>query len=102
MPKLFSIDVPIYVTAYIKAETAEEALNLAKAELCDRGIEFSNRYQGLDDNLCMDGRPYECLFENDEEIALSPAVTFSKMPAELGIAMIEEVEVEEEETTDGA
>jgi hypothetical protein len=94
MTKLFSIDVPIFATAYIKADTAEDALNLANAELRDRGIEFSNRYQQLDDNICMDGAPFESLFDNDEEIALSPAMSFSD--GKLGIAQIEEVEVEAE------
>jgi hypothetical protein len=107
MTKLFSIDVPIFATAYIKADTAEDALNLANAELRDRGIEFSNRYQQLDDNICMDGAPFESLFDNDEEIALSPAMSFSD--GKLGIAQIDgcrevevelEAEAEEESWTD--
>lgn len=99
--KLFSTDIMICATAYIKAESEEEALKIAQAELKDRGIEFSNRYQGLDDNLCIDGRPYECLLDNDEEVALSPAMTihgpWHSTTVVGGTHTLDEVEVEEED-----
>ena len=95
MARLFSIDVPLFATAYIRAENEREALNIANAELRGRGIEFSNRYQSIDDNLCIDGAPFDRVMENDEEIALSPAMTLGD--GKFGIAMIEEVDLEDEE-----
>lgn len=76
--KLFRIDIPLYATAYIKAENEEWALAIADFHLtANASIEFSGRYRSLEDNICMDGRSFECLLDNDEDIALSPAMSFS-------------------------
>lgn len=76
--KLYGIDVDINATAYIKAETREEALAIARRDLTNTGLELSSRHWSLGDNLCVDGRSYECLLENEEDIALSPAMSINE------------------------
>jgi hypothetical protein len=76
MPKkLFALDVRIVATAYIKADTREQALAIANRDLVGQGLEVSSRRQFLGENVCFDGRAYECLADNEEDIALSPAMT---------------------------
>lgn len=89
--RLFKLDVPIWATAYIKANSAEEALNIANAEMIETGIELSDRHQSVSEAICIDGRPYACLKDNEEDIALSPAMSFDTN--RYGIAMIEEVDL---------
>lgn len=75
MSKLFSIDVKIYGTAYIQADTAEEALEKIKA-FNHTGIQFSDRRQDIgefaDRELIMTG---ECYSPDMPEISLSPVMT---------------------------
>lgn len=76
---IYSLDVKVGATAYIKADTPEQALELAKQHMTYTGIQFSDRHQNLDEAgdpvICMDGRPYPALAENEEVIALSPVMT---------------------------
>lgn len=72
--QVYSIDIKICATAYIVAESLEEAQDLAN-DLEDKGIELSSRYQPIGDDMCIDGSSYEALAENDERVALSPAMT---------------------------
>jgi hypothetical protein len=95
MRKMYSIEVPICATAYIKAHSPQEALAIANNELADTGVEFSNGYQSIGEAVCMDGRPYSCLFDNEEDVALSPAVTFTAKGFD--IFDIDTVEIEEQE-----
>lgn len=76
---VYSIDILIGGTAYIKAESEEEALSIAKSNMDLVGIEFSDRYQPIGDNICMDGRSFQNLIDHDEEIALSPVMTIHKV-----------------------
>ena len=64
MSKIYSIDVRIYGTAYIRAESPEAALVKAK-ELADTGI-------GLEGDEVAD-----CMLDDPEmpEVSLSPAAT---------------------------
>lgn len=75
--KLFSLDIPLVATAYIKADSAEQALKLANEWMTETGIEFSSRHQNIGEQLCIDGCPYACLARNDEAIALSPAMSLN-------------------------
>jgi hypothetical protein len=71
---VYSIDVRIVATAYIKAESEAEALEIIRG-VKDTGLEFSSRHQSIDDDICVDGGDYRSLYDNDESIALSPAMT---------------------------
>lgn len=72
--KLFSIEINVVATAYIRADTAEEAAELARKHLVDTGIILSSRHQPCGENICIDGRSYEDTIKNEEPIALSPAM----------------------------
>jgi hypothetical protein len=88
---VYSIDVPIVATAYIVAESPEAALEIANRDLADTGIHFSDGYQPLGDNLCIDGCTYDLLLDNDEEIALSPAMSLNEKSYSLDdIDLVEE------------
>ena len=92
---VYSIDIPLVATAYIKANSPEEALDIANAELTDRGLEFSNRYQPIGEAVCMDGGSFEGLLDNEEDIALSPAVSLNASKYCLrDIDLAEELEVD--------
>lgn len=75
MTQLFSLDVRIYGTAYIKADTPEQALEKA-AELKWKGIQFSDRRQEIsefaDFEIVMTGERYG---PDLPEITLSPVMT---------------------------
>lgn len=75
---VFRIDIPVYATAYITAESADEALKIANSDLTETSVEFSDRHQSLGDSICMDGRPFTCLIDNDERIALSPIMSLNR------------------------
>lgn len=87
MTKLYSTTVTIYATAYILADSPEEALEKAAA-ITDTGIEFSNRRQDIgDDGLCISGESYSA---DMPEISLSPAMTIG--PVDTDPAALDEVE----------
>lgn len=96
--KIFSIDVRIVATAYIKADSEEEALALARG-MRGGGIEISSRHQAAGDNICFDGGAYSGLADNDEDIALSPAMTIAALCGEEdgtdGVSFVEEIEDKE-------
>jgi hypothetical protein len=48
---LYSIDVRVYATAYIKAESKEEAERIAKEKLCNVGLEFPDTLDWMDPPL---------------------------------------------------
>jgi hypothetical protein len=98
--KLFATELMICATAYIRAETPAQALTIAQRDLADQGLEFCNRWQGIDANICMDGRPFEVLLDNDEDIALSPAVTV--VTKQFRLNRIEEAHDFEEDNDDAA
>lgn len=75
--KLYQLNVNIVGTAYIKAESEEQALEIANRDLRDVGLEFSDRHQPIGDNICIDGCPFEGLVDNDEDIAFSPAFSIN-------------------------
>ena len=88
---IYSIDVQIVGTAYIKAESEEEALKIANS-LPNEFLEFSNGHQCIGDDICMDGGSYQGLADNDEPVALSPAMTITGVFNGEGIELVEELE----------
>jgi hypothetical protein len=94
---VYSINIPIVATAYIVAENGGEALAIANRYLTDTGIHFSDRYQELDANICIDGGSYDSLLENEQEIALSPAMSLNeKYYSSEEIELVEELEEDED------
>ncbi len=71
MTKLYSADIVINATAYIMAESAEEAVEKLSS-IHDDGIEFSSRRQTISDGIEMTGERYG---PDMPEISLSPAMT---------------------------
>jgi hypothetical protein len=69
--KCFSVDVRIIATAYILAETEEEAQKKAHA-LINESLEFSSRRQLIGDDVWMTGETYN---RDMPEVSLSPAMT---------------------------
>jgi hypothetical protein len=98
--QLFSMDLRLYATAYVVAESPEEAMaKLREVTDGNWGLEFANGHQVLNEGkICMDGREFPHLFKNAEEIALSPALTIDKQF--LPITMLERVELEPEPAND--
>ena len=75
--KLYSINIKIYGTAYIKAETEEEALQKAKDNLTQVGLEFPHGFRDLisehaDGNIFMTGERFNF---DMPEISFSPVMT---------------------------
>lgn len=75
--KLFSLDIKVVATAYVRAESEEEAIALVREHLVDGELQFSSRYQPMGEGICIDGSSYEQTMQNEEAIALSPAMTIS-------------------------
>jgi hypothetical protein len=97
---VYSLDIQIAATAYIKAESEEEARNIA-SDLPNDFIEFSDRHQTVGDDICVDGTPFRGLWENDETTALSPAMTITGVSNLEGLELVEEdIDVEEDENVD--
>jgi hypothetical protein len=65
--KLYQIEVQLYATAYVKAETEAEALIIAQ------GLEHDGIYADSDD---FDGLPYTHL---EAAVTFSPAMTVGKV-----------------------
>lgn len=95
---LYSINIPIIATAYILAEDENQALHIANRDLTNTGLEFSSRHQSVGNNVCIDGQPYTGLYDNEEEIALSPAMSLNR--ARYRLDEIEEVEIDLEQDND--
>jgi hypothetical protein len=92
--KCFSIDVRIMATAYILAETAEEAQDKAD-HLTSTGLEFSRRRELIGDSTVGDiwitGETYN---RDMPEISLSPAMTLAC--AERRVDLVEDFDEEDE------
>lgn len=75
MKKLFNVDVAIIATAYIVAESEEEAQKIAN-DVIGHAIEFSSRRQsiGVDDEIVITGETYSAEMP---EFSLSPAMTIN-------------------------
>ena len=78
MSKVFSVDVMIFATAYIKAESAEEAAQIL-ADM-DTGLEFRDG-QEIAPGLEISGERFDS--EDLPEFSLSPAMT--AYPLKLGV-----------------
>lgn len=87
---LYSIDITVIATAYIKADSAEEALVHAW-NMAETGIELSSRHQPAGEDICIDGRPYSAMLTNSEAVALSPAMTIHG-PADPAVEFVEALE----------
>lgn len=70
MSKVWSIDVKIYATAYIKADTEAEAMEIAKG-LKDTELSFPNGSGGED--LEVSGQQFDS--EDLPDVSLSPVMT---------------------------
>jgi hypothetical protein len=77
MSKLFQVEINLCATAYIKAEDEAEAKQIAARDLVNEVLELGDRYQPAGDNICIDGRAFACLVDNEEDIALSPVMTIT-------------------------
>lgn len=75
MPKLYSIDIPVYATAYIKADSAEEAQALAR-KLRHATIEVTGSTS--DSDVTISGGPYGDL----PDVSLSPVMTIGRFAAD--------------------
>ena len=75
--KLYSLEISVFATAYIKAKSPEEALKLAQARLVKNGLY-------VDENATMfDGRPYDKLMSHSiQDITVSPAMTVDHIHGE--------------------
>lgn len=97
---VYSFDVNLVGTAYIKANDPEDALKIAET-LVDTGLEFSDRHQYLGDDICMDGGSFRGLYDNDEAIAFSPAMSINGEDNHFSsdsLQLVEEdIDVEEDE-----
>jgi hypothetical protein len=92
---VYSIDIQVAATAYIKAESEEEARKIASA-LPNEFLEFSNGHQLIGDDICMDGCQYRGLYDNNETTALSPAMTITGTFNGTGLELVEEdIDVED-------
>jgi hypothetical protein len=72
LKKLFQVDVALIATAYILADSEEEAQKMAM-DKARTGIEFSGRRQEIGEDLFMTG---EVFSPDMPEFSLSPAMTF--------------------------
>jgi hypothetical protein len=89
LKKLFSIGVTIYATAYIVAESEEEAQNIA-SHLPDSSGEMPTGYFG--DDIEISGERFN---PDMPELSFSPAMTVG--PVEGAVDLVEEFEDEPEE-----
>jgi hypothetical protein len=71
--KLYSIGVTIYATAYVRAESEDEALETAKR--------FEGDFLELK-GYPIDGRAYETVIEGDMDVTLSPGMTVGPVDSE--------------------
>lgn len=68
--KLFEIDVTVYGTAYVRAESADDAVRMAHSRLHERGIEVM-------DSELISGKQFD---DPDlPEVSLSPAMTIAEI-----------------------
>ena len=72
--KLYSVDIPIVATAYIKAASSEEALSKAQ-KLRNLSLELS---EDPNQEIPICGKPFD---DPDlPEVSLSPAMTICRLP----------------------
>jgi hypothetical protein len=88
--KIFSTDITVIMTAYILAESEDEAKQIA-AGMADSGLEFSSSTEWCGDDTCMTGASYESMLEDPDDFAtinLSPACTIESVSD--GLELVEE------------
>lgn len=73
--KLFSLDINIIATAYVRAETPEEAQELVRQHLVNTGMHLPDDHEPFSDEICIDGGPYKKTILRTEPISLSPSMT---------------------------
>lgn len=75
--KLYSLEISVFATAYIKAKSPEEAILLAQNQLVKQGLY-------VDEEATMfDGRPYDKLMSHGiQDITVSPAMTVDHIHGE--------------------
>lgn len=96
---LYSIDIKICATAYIKAESEEEAMKIAKEQLADTGMELPDNLDWLE--LPITGKEFDS--PDLPDVSLSPAMTLygpwrgDEQPVEMVEEDLPEAEDEEGE-----
>ncbi|CAA2141403.1 hypothetical protein [Hyphomicrobium sp. ghe19] len=86
---IYSIDVPIWATVYVKAESEEEAKAKMLAAAKDRSFEFDN---DDDPDLPISGKQFD---DPDlPEVSLSPAMTLADESelVKCEVSFVEEIE----------
>ena len=75
--KLYSLEISVYATAYIKAKSPEEALKLAQTRLDMNGLYADG------ENCIFDGRSFEKIMTHGiRDVSLSPAMTVDHIHGE--------------------
>lgn len=87
---LYSIDVRLCATAYITAETEEEAMQKARDAFSGSGGELPTG----EADFIIDGSTYSI---DMPEVSLSPAVTFDPFPDDAEVQFQEELEGDAED-----
>jgi hypothetical protein len=71
--KLYSMDLALYATAYVRATSPEEARKLVQARLINNSIE-------VPENDLISGARYSWQFKHGNAVTLSPAMTIDHFP----------------------
>lgn len=90
--KLYSGDVKLAATVYVKADSAEEAQQKIVA-LHGQFIELSSKRQTIGDGLEMTGETFS---KDMPDISLSPAMTIKECPTLPAVWVADDLEDEQE------
>jgi hypothetical protein len=95
--KLYSIDVQIWATAYIRADSEEQALEMAKA------MEGDSLFVEDDGPGLFTGRDFADLFHDDDivDLTFSPCMTVGKLDSEEIVDVAYDPDEEPTETQQG-
>lgn len=92
---IWHVDLKMYCTAYVVADTREEAEALIRSELLGSGLEVDEQPHG---DPAISGAQFDS--EDFPEVSISPAMTICDDQADgwqKGIVVAEEVELDDEE-----
>ena len=98
MAEIYSIDVQLYATAYVRAESPEAALKLARECFGTRGGDDGAMGDFLEQGAGDDGwrvHGGSAYLPDDCDVALSPAVTFHGPDPDAVPEYVEDDEAEE-------
>jgi len=72
MTKLYSVDIPVYATMYVKAETPEQALEIARS----KSDAWIMTHEPSEFDLTVDTSNYEDI---EDDVTISPAMTIQDL-----------------------